>query len=85
MFSDTVAQKPTVAFNAGTRNLRRKSGSLRSVEGTESMGPNPPAVLYAQPSSSNPTASNTGALMPCRKRMYSMPLQDHGQVDQPER
>ena len=73
MFSETVAQKPTVALRAGTRNLR-KSAKFEKRDGAESIGPNPPAERYAQPSNSKPTASRTGALIPCRKRMYSMPL-----------
>src|SRR5258705_9506159 len=73
MFRETVAQNPTVAFRAGTRNLR-KSSKLLNREGDESIGPKPPAVRYAHPNSRRPTASRIGALMPCRKRMYSIPL-----------
>src|SRR5713226_1706651 len=73
MFKDTVAQKPTTPFSAGTRNLR-KSGKLVKRDGAESMGPNPPALVYAHASRSRPTATRMGALSPCRKRMYSIPF-----------
>jgi hypothetical protein len=43
MFSETVAQNPTVAFKAGTRNFR-KSAKLLNFEGADSMGPKPPAL-----------------------------------------
>ena len=72
MFSDTVDQNPTVALRAGT-SVRKKEPAVLNFEGAASMGPNPPAVKYAQPSSSKPTPSKIGALMPWRKRMYSMP------------
>src|SRR5215510_14585125 len=60
MFSETVAQKPTVAFKAGTRNFR-KSAKLLNLEGADSIGPKPPALLYAQPKSRRPTANKIGA------------------------
>ncbi len=73
MFKDTVAQNPTVAFRAGTRNFRN-SAKLLNFDGDDSMGPKPPALRYAHPNNSRPTANRIGALMPCRNRMYSMPL-----------
>ena len=42
ILSETVAQKPTVAFSAGIRNFRN-SGKLLNRDGAESMAPNPPA------------------------------------------
>jgi hypothetical protein len=44
MFSDTVAQNPTVPFSAGMRNFR-KSEKLRKRDEADSIGPNPPAAL----------------------------------------
>src|SRR3984957_1334448 len=73
MFSETVAQKPTVPLSAGIKNFR-KSEKVTKRDGAESMGPNPPAALYAQPNSRSPTPNNIGALMPCRNLMYSIPL-----------
>lgn len=43
IFRDTVAQKPTVAFSAGTRNFK-KSAKFASREGADNMGPKPPAL-----------------------------------------
>src|SRR5215470_14265999 len=73
MFSDTVDQKPTVPFKAGTRNFKN-SPVLLNCEGEESMGPKPPALFQAHTSSNSPTPSKIGALKPCKNRMYSMPL-----------
>jgi hypothetical protein len=44
MFSDTVAQNPTVPFSAGIKNFR-KSEKVMKRDGADSMGPNPPAAL----------------------------------------
>ena len=41
--------------------------------GSESMGPNPPALCSAKKSSSSPITSMKGAEKPCRKRMLSTP------------
>src|SRR5882762_4612547 len=73
MLSDTVAQKPTVPFKAGSRNFR-KSEKLPKRDVADTIGPNPPAARYAHTSSSTPTAKRTGALIPWRKQMYSIPL-----------
>ena len=73
MFNETVAQKPTVPFRAGIKNFK-KSGKVVNREGTENMGPKPPAARYAHTNRSNPTPNKIGALMPCRIRMYSIPF-----------
>src|SRR4051812_1062088 len=72
MFSETVDQNPTVPLSAGIKNFRNSVLSL-NFGVAESIGPKPPALRYAHASRTNPTASSTGALMPCRNLMYSMP------------
>ena len=43
MFNETVAQKPTVPLRAGIKNFR-KSGNVVNLDGTDNIGPKPPAA-----------------------------------------
>src|SRR5215831_2092764 len=72
MFSETVAQKPTTPVSEGTKK-RKNSPKDRNLEGVESIGPKPPALLRAQRRRANPMKSKNGAEIPCRKRIVSMP------------
>src|SRR5689334_25421977 len=72
MLSETVDQKPTVPLRAGIKNFSKSLVEL-NFEGAASIGPKPPALFQAQPSSNNPTPKRIGALTPCKHLMYSIP------------
>src|SRR5215472_11023154 len=72
MLSETVAQKPTTPVSEGMKK-RKNSEKDWNLEGVESMGPKPPALLRAQSKRARPMSSKNGAETPCKKRMVSMP------------
>src|SRR5450756_588016 len=76
MFSDSVAQKPTMPVNAGKKQLQNFPACgwpASNCDGCEKIGPKPPAVRYAHQSSNKPSAMSNGALMFSNQRMVSMP------------
>ena len=76
MFSESVAQNPTMPVSAGKKyfqNCPSFGWPTSKAEGCDNIGPNPPALLQAHQSSSNPSAMSSGALMFSRTRMVSMP------------
>src|SRR5689334_9182445 len=78
MFSDSVAQKPTMPVSAPTKNGQNVPALAPfgpKADGWASIGPNPPALSYAQYSSSNPSAISSGALMFSRMRIELIPRQ----------
>src|SRR5439155_6449086 len=78
MFSGSVAQKLTLAVNAGkkkSQNCPAFGWPVANCDGCESIGPKPPALTYAQASISSPNAMSSGALMLRRKRIDSIPRQ----------
>src|ERR1035437_10109655 len=77
MFSDRVAQNPTMPVRAGKKKaqnwpLLAWPGS--KAEGWESIGPNPPAPREAPARSRRPRAMRRDALRFSSQRMASMPL-----------
>src|SRR3990172_6326539 len=72
MFRAMVDQKATTPVSDGTKKAKN-SPKVLNFDGADSIGPKPPAFTYAQPSNASPISSRKGALMPCRKRMVSMP------------
>src|SRR3712207_4698734 len=73
MFSESVAQKPTIAVSPGMKAPMKLPMSV-NFEGWESMGPKPSAFTYAQMSSARPTTMRNGAEYSSRNLMDSVPL-----------
>src|ERR1700761_8004697 len=77
MFNATVAQKPTMAVNDGTKSFQ-KSGAVFpcttwKVLAVSSTWHRPPACFDIQKSNSRPTASMNGAETTCRALITSIP------------
>ncbi len=60
IFSESVAQYPTIAVNEGKKNFR-KSPVVWNLLGAASIGPNPPALWYIYPSNPNDINNINGA------------------------
>jgi hypothetical protein len=73
MLSDSVAQNPTIAVSDG-KNALRNSGVVAKRLGCDRIGPNPPALVVAQPSSASPTTIRNGAAKLSSHLMLSVPL-----------
>src|SRR5262245_56212141 len=78
MLSDSVAQKLTLAVSAGKKKVQNcpALGCLAAnCDVCESIGPKPPAFMYAQARSNSPNAISSGALMLSSKPIDSKPRQ----------
>src|SRR5580658_9785308 len=73
MFSESVAQYPTIAVNDGKKKWRKLLVEWNRL-GAESMGPKPPALCSIQNKSVSDITSMKGAEKLCRKRIDSTPL-----------
>ena len=78
MFSESVAQNPTVAVTTG-KNARRNDSPSRAPPtanalGALNIGPNPPAARIAHTKSANVSEMSNGAAYSSTLRMLSMPL-----------
>jgi len=74
MLSATVAQNPTMPVSDGMKCLKNSPVDVNLL-GSLSTGPKPPALPVIHHNSSSPTPSITGAPMPSRNLMVSMPRQ----------
>src|SRR5271154_89739 len=74
MFSESVAQYPTIAVNDGKKKWRKLPVEWKRL-GAESIGPKPPALCSIQNSSISDITSMKGAEKLCRKRIDSTPHQ----------
>ena len=74
MFSDNVAQYPTIAVNDGKKKWR-KLPVLWKWLGAANIGPKPPALFSIQNKSVSDITSMNGAEKLCRKRIDSTPRQ----------
>ncbi len=72
MFSESVAQNPTIAVRLGANTLRSCPSGI--FDGCDSIGPNPPALAYAQPSSTRPITMRNGAAHVSRNLIDSVPF-----------
>src|SRR6202161_1923107 len=73
MFSESVAQYPTIAVNDGKKKWRKLLVEWKRL-GAESIGPKPPALCSIQNSRVSDITSMKGAEKLCRKRIDSTPL-----------
>src|ERR1700712_2075024 len=74
IFSESVAQYPTIAVSDGIKKCRKLPVEWKRL-GVESIGPKPPALCSIQKSSTSDITNMNGAEKLCRKRIDSTPFQ----------
>ena len=67
MFSESVAQKPTIPVNAGKKNFQ--NWEVESLDGVSKIGPNPFAAEIAQ---NNKASAATGRKMALNTKSFRM-------------
>src|SRR5580658_3176150 len=73
MFSESVAQYPTIAVSDGKKKWRKLLVEWKRL-GADSMGPKPPALWSIQKRRTSDITTMKGAEKLCRKRIDSTPL-----------
>ncbi len=74
MFSDSVAQKAIIPISDGANSFQ-KSAPQPSFDGSDRIGPSPPASTSTQISRATATTMTNGAAQFSKRRRVSMPRQ----------